>query len=97
MATPAFELQLHDADTASSDVSSNSTDSGYDTNSTAPPETPEKPEKPDTQELEQQQHVAKRPPFVRVPDLFGSIMATKPIVNPNYFAAKARGDRWIAR
>ncbi|TGO18467.1 hypothetical protein BPAE_0381g00040 [Botrytis paeoniae] len=94
MATPALEPQLHDADTASSDMSSNSTDSGYDTNSTAPPE---KPEKPDTQELEQQQHFAKRPPFVRVPDFFGSLMATKPIVNPNYFTAKARGDRWIAR
>ncbi|KAF7913584.1 hypothetical protein EAE99_010610 [Botrytis elliptica] len=94
MAIPALESQLHDADTASSDMSSNSTDSGYDTNSRTPPE---KAEKPDAQELEQQKHVARRPPFVRVPDLFGSIMATKPIVNPNYFAAKARGDRWIAR
>lgn len=35
---------------------------------------------------------AKRPPVVRIPDLFGSIMAPKPIVNPNYFAAKAKGD-----
>lgn len=54
-----------------------------------------------TPELEAQkthkQNVAERPPFVRVPDLFGSIMAQKPVVNPNYFAAKAKGDRWIAR
>jgi hypothetical protein len=35
--------------------------------------------------------------FVRIPDCFGSIMAPKPVVNPNYFAAKAKGDRWIAR
>jgi hypothetical protein len=35
--------------------------------------------------------------LVRIPDCFGSIMAPKPVVNPNYFAAKATGDRWIAR
>lgn len=35
--------------------------------------------------------------FVRVPDCFGSIMAPKPVVNPNYFAAKVKGDRWIAK
>lgn len=34
---------------------------------------------------------------VRVPDMFSSIMATKPVVNPNYFKVKAEGDRWIAR
>ncbi|GKT90348.1 putative pentalenene synthase protein [Colletotrichum tofieldiae] len=90
MATLAPALELHNADTASSDVSSNSTYSGYDTSYTTPGE------KLDTQGLELQ-HDAKRPPFVRIPDLFGSIMATKPVVNPNYFAAKARGDRWIAR
>lgn len=39
----------------------------------------------------------KRPPVVRIPDLFGSIMAPKPIVNPNYFAAKAKGDLWLER
>ncbi|KAK6593101.1 hypothetical protein H4I95_11475 [Botrytis cinerea] len=94
MAIPALEPQLHDADTSSNNMSSNSTDSGYDTNSTTPLE---KSEKPNTQELKQQQLDPKRPPFVRVPDLFGSIMSTKPVVNPNYFAAKARGDRWIAR
>ncbi|KAF7956989.1 hypothetical protein EAE96_004311 [Botrytis aclada] len=97
MAIPALEPQLNDADTPSSIMSSNSTDSGYDTNSPAPLE---KAEKPDTQVMEQQQqqqHVAKRPPFVRVPDFFSSIMATKPVVNLNYFAAKAKGDRWIAR
>lgn len=40
---------------------------------------------------------AKRPPVVRIPDLFGSIMAPKPIVNPNYFAAKAKGDLWLEK
>lgn len=39
----------------------------------------------------------ERPPFVRVPDLFSSIMAVPPVVNPNYFAAKIKGDRWIAK
>ncbi|KAK7956148.1 uncharacterized protein PG986_005370 [Apiospora aurea] len=34
---------------------------------------------------------------VRVPDLFSSIMSSKPVVNPNYFTVKAAGDRWIAR
>jgi hypothetical protein len=41
--------------------------------------------------------VVERLPFVRVPDLFSSIMASKPVVNPNYFAAKARGDRWVEK
>ena len=35
--------------------------------------------------------------YVKVPDLFSSIMASKPIVNPNYFKVKAEGDRWIAK
>ncbi|KAI1297832.1 Presilphiperfolan-8-beta-ol synthase [Xylaria venustula] len=34
---------------------------------------------------------------VRVPDLFSSIMSTRPVVNPNYFKVKAEGDRWIAK
>ncbi|KAI0145598.1 Presilphiperfolan-8-beta-ol synthase [Xylariaceae sp. FL1272] len=34
---------------------------------------------------------------VRVPDLFSSIMSTRPAVNPNYFKVKAEGDRWIAK
>lgn len=38
-----------------------------------------------------------RPPFVHIPDLFSSIMATKPAVNPNYFQVKADGDRWISK
>ncbi|KAI0892209.1 isoprenoid synthase domain-containing protein [Annulohypoxylon nitens] len=35
--------------------------------------------------------------FVRIPDLFSSIMASRPAVNPNYFKVKAEGDRWISR
>jgi hypothetical protein len=47
---------------------------------------------------EPEEHNAeKQASFVRIPDCFGSIMAPKPVVNPNYFAAKAKGDRWIAR
>ncbi|KAF2965292.1 hypothetical protein GQX73_g8299 [Xylaria multiplex] len=34
---------------------------------------------------------------VRIPDLFSSIMAARPAVNPNYFKVKAEGDRWIAK
>nr|AHY23930.1 terpene synthase [Hypoxylon sp. E7406B] len=34
---------------------------------------------------------------VRIPDLFSSIMSTRPVVNPNYFKVKAEGDRWIAK
>ncbi|KAI0533379.1 Presilphiperfolan-8-beta-ol synthase [Xylaria digitata] len=34
---------------------------------------------------------------VRVPDLFSSIMASRPTVNPNYFKVKAEGDGWIAK
>lgn len=49
------------------------------------------------EELQKEKRFAKRPPSVRIPDLFGSIMASKPIVNPNYFAAKAKGDRWIEK
>lgn len=32
---------------------------------------------------------------VRVPDMFSSIMAVEPVVNPNYFKVKAKGDLWI--
>ncbi|OAL01858.1 Presilphiperfolan-8-beta-ol synthase [Phaeosphaeriaceae sp. SRC1lsM3a] len=48
-------------------------------------------------EAEHQHVVAQQPHFVRVPDCFGSIMAPEAIVNPNYFTAKVKGDRWIAR
>ncbi|KAI1091352.1 Presilphiperfolan-8-beta-ol synthase [Rostrohypoxylon terebratum] len=36
-------------------------------------------------------------PFVRLPDLFSSIMSSKLVVNPNYFKVKPEGERWIAR
>ncbi len=32
---------------------------------------------------------------VYVPDLFSSIMAVKPIVNPNYHEVKPKADSWI--
>lgn len=50
---------------------------------------------PPAEESLDEKSFAKRPPFVRIPDLFGSIMASRPVVNPNYFAAKAKGDRWL--
>ena len=34
---------------------------------------------------------------VHVPDMFSSIMAVKPIVNPNYHEVKPKGDAWITR
>ena len=32
---------------------------------------------------------------VMVPDMFSSIMAVDPVVNPNYFRVKPKGDAWI--
>ncbi|KAI0206676.1 Presilphiperfolan-8-beta-ol synthase [Astrocystis sublimbata] len=40
---------------------------------------------------------SERLSHVVVPDLFSSIMSSKPIVNPNYFKVKADGDRWITK
>ncbi|RWA09620.1 hypothetical protein EKO27_g5480 [Xylaria grammica] len=34
---------------------------------------------------------------VRIPDLFSSIMSTRPVVNQNHFKVKAEGDRWISK
>ena len=34
---------------------------------------------------------------VYIPDLFSSILAVKPIVNPNYFEVKAEADSWITQ
>ncbi|KAI8292528.1 putative fructose-bisphosphate aldolase [Colletotrichum sp. SAR 10_98] len=75
-----------DMDPACVDASSNSSDSGYETISMTSP----MQSKPDRKQI------AKRPPFVRIPELFGSIMSTKLVVNPNYFEVKAVGDEWIA-
>ncbi|KAK2774731.1 hypothetical protein CKAH01_13065 [Colletotrichum kahawae] len=71
---------------ACGNASSNSSDSGYETVSM----TSQMQSKPDGKQT------AERPPFVRIPELFGSIMSTKLVVNPNYFEAKAIGDQWIA-
>ncbi|KAI8242196.1 putative fructose-bisphosphate aldolase [Colletotrichum sp. SAR 10_99] len=75
-----------DMDPACVDASSNSSDSGYETISMTSP----MQSKPDRKQI------AKWPPFVRIPELFGSIMSTKLVVNPNYFEVKAVGDEWIA-
>jgi len=34
---------------------------------------------------------------VYLPDMFSSIMAVKPIVNPNYHEVKTKADTWITR
>ncbi|KAF4826986.1 Cytochrome P450 monooxygenase BOT4 [Colletotrichum tropicale] len=73
-------------DPACDDASSNSSDSGYETISLTSP----------MQSKPERKQIAKRPPFVRIPELFGSIMSTKLVVNPNYFEVKAIGDEWIA-
>lgn len=39
--------------------------------------------------------VRERPNFIRVPDLFSSIMSAEAVVNPHYLAVKDEGDRWI--
>lgn len=83
----AAVIQRHRAETPSSDMKSNNTSPGYNTAATTPP----------AEEPLEEQSSAKLPPFVHIPDLFSSIMASKPIVNPNYFAAKARGDLWAER
>lgn len=85
---PAAVLQWHGAEMPSSDVDSNWSSPTCSSNTTAATSLAQEP-------LEKS--FAKRPPFVRVPDLFSSIMASKPVVNPNYFAAKARGDRWVEK
>lgn len=82
----AAVIQGHGTKTSSGVVKSNRTSHSYNNTATIPPV---------GEPLEKS--FAKIPPFVRVPDLFSSIMASKPVVNPNYFAAKARGDRWVER
>lgn len=83
----AAVIQRHGAETPSSDIKSNSMSPSYNTAATTPP----------AEEPLEEESFTKLPPFVRIPDLFSSIMASKPVVNPNYFAAKARGDRWAER
>lgn len=83
----AAVIQGHETETSSGVVKSNDISHSYNTTAKTPPEG----------ESLEVKGFAKVPPFVRIPDLFSSIMASKPVVNPNYFAAKARGDRWIER
>lgn len=81
----AAVIQGHGTETSSGVV--NGTSHHYNTTAKTPPE----------EEPLEVKSFAKVPPFVRIPDLFSSIMASKPVINPNYFAAKARGDRWVER
>ncbi|KAF4914570.1 Cytochrome P450 monooxygenase BOT4 [Colletotrichum viniferum] len=75
MATLLCQSQDVEMHPACGDASSNSSDSGYETISMTSP----MQSKPDRQQT------TKRPPFVRIPELFGSVMSTKLVVNPNYF------------
>ncbi|KAJ6002360.1 Presilphiperfolan-8-beta-ol synthase [Penicillium sp. IBT 35674x] len=38
-----------------------------------------------------------KPQVVFVPDLFSSIMAVQPVVNPNYYKVKLEADAWITK
>ena len=40
-------------------------------------------------------HDGKGDKIVMLPDMFSSIMAVDPVVNPNYFKVKPKGDAWI--
>ena len=40
-------------------------------------------------------HDGKEDKILVIPDLFSSIMAVEPVVNPNYFKVKSKGDAWI--
>lgn len=79
--------QQHGAETRLSHIECNGSSPNSNTAARTPP----------AEESLDERSFAKRPPFVRIPDLFGSIMAPKPIVNPNYFAAKAKGDLWLEK
>lgn len=75
------------ANTPSSDVECNGSSPSYKTTARTSP----------AEDSPEQNSFAKLPPFVRIPDLLGSIMASNPVVNHNYFAAKAKGDRWVEK
>lgn len=79
--------QRHGTETRLSHVECNGSSPNCNTTARTPP----------AKESLDQKSFAKHPPLVRIPELFGSIMAPKPIVNPNYFAAKAKGDLWLEK
>lgn len=43
-----------------------------------------------------QENVMKKH-VVYLPDMFSSIMAVRPVVNPNYHEVKIKADSWITR
>lgn len=40
---------------------------------------------------------AQNESFIKMPDLFASIMAVKPCVNPHYFEVKPKAESWIVK
>lgn len=48
-----------------------------------------------TNETTSGSHDGKEDKILVIPDLFSSIMAVEPVVNPNYFKVKSKGDAWI--
>ena len=42
-------------------------------------------------------HDANKDQVVTVPDMFSSIMAVEPVMNPNYLKVKSEGEAWIQR
>ena len=48
-----------------------------------------------THETAPESYDGKEDKTLVIPDLFSSIMAIDPVVNPNYFKVKAKGDAWF--
>ena len=69
---------------SSGSFSDKSCDSGY----SSPPSDITNETAPDS-------HDGKEDKILVIPDMFSSIMAADPVVNPNYFKVKAKGDAWI--
>ena len=40
-------------------------------------------------------HDGKEDMILVLPDMFSSIMAVDPVMNPNYFKVKSKGDAWL--
>jgi hypothetical protein len=52
---------------------------------------------PKVEALQEPTTMASPELLIRIPDMFSSIMAVKPVVNPHYHDVKPRADAWIAK
>jgi hypothetical protein len=48
-----------------------------------------------TEDLNPHTESVSKTPFLYVPDMFSSIMAVDPVVNPHYSEVKPKADDWI--